>query len=347
MATGNLDGADLIAAIEGGLINEDVMQLISDISDFPLVFTGMIGSDSHSNPYTEWTKDELQAQNLNNAVVDGSEQDNDDSSLGTREGNHSQTSVKQVKVSQRANDVNTIGRAREVSYQLSRRTRELRRDLEGIMLNDQESIADNGVAVPGLSASLGSWMVTNTFRGVGGADGGFGATNPTDVDAPTIGTARALTETLVRDAAQAAFEAGGNPDMFMARTPVIRGFSEYLFDDTARIAVQQTQAGKVESPSKAVGSINVFTSDFGSVLKLVPNRLQPVQDATPDHSVAYLVDPGGLRLSSLTGIHAQEQGKTGLFENWLASTDWALKVLNEAQHALIADIDETAPVTQS
>ena len=348
MAVGNLDGADLLAAIEGGLINEDVMQLISDISDFPLVFSGMIGSDSHSNPYTEWTKDELNAQDLGNAVVDGSDQDNDDSSLGTREGNHSQTSVKQVKVSMRANDSDTIGRAREVSYQLSRRTRELRRDIEGIMLNDQASIADDGNVQAGNAASFGSWLVTNTFRGGGaGADGGFGATNPTDVDAPVAGDVRALTETLVRDAAQAAYESGGDPSIFMARPPVIRNFSEYLFDDTARIAVQQTQAGKVESPSKAVGSINVFTSDFGSVLELTPNRLQPGTPAVADSSSAYLVDPAGLRLSFLTGIHAEELGKTGLFENWLASADWTLKVLNEAQHAVIADIDETAAVTQS
>jgi len=135
------------------------------------------------------------------------------------------------------------------------------------------------------------------------------------------------------------------PSTFMARPPVIRLFSEYLFDETARIAVQQTQAGKVESPSKAVGTINVFTSDFGSVLKLTPNRLQPTQAA--DQSSAYLIDAAGLRLSFLKGIHAEELGKTGLFENWLASTDWTLKVLNEAQHAVIADIDETAPMTQS
>lgn len=344
MATGNLDGADLVAAVEGGLIHEDVMNLISDISDIPLPFSQMIGPDSHKNAYTEWTRDELQAQDLDNAVVDGSDQDENDTSLGQREGNHSQTSVKQVKVSQRANDSSTIGRAREVSYQLARRVKELRRDVEGIMLNDQASIPDDGDSVPGRAASVGSWLTTNTFRGVGGLDGGFNATTPTITDAPVNGDPRPLSEVLVRDAAQSAWEAGGDPDVFMARGPIIRAFSTYLFDETARVAMQQTQAGKVETASKAVGSINVFTSDFGSVLKLTPNRLQP--QAAADLSSAYLFDMSGLRLSSLTGVHAEELGKTGLFENWLASHDWTLKVLNEAQHAVIADLDETAAAIQ-
>ncbi len=343
MSTANLDGADLLAALEGGLINEDVMQLISDISDFPLVFSGMIGTDSHSNPYTEWTKDELADPDLTNAVVDGSDQTNDDSSLGDREGNHSQTSVKQVKVSMRANATDNIGRAREVSYQLARRTTELRRDMEAIMAAEQASIADDGNAVAGLSASLASWLTTNTFRGVTGADGGFGATSPTIVDAPTLGTKRGLTETLVRDAAQSAYEAGGNPDMLMMVPAVTRKLSEFMFDASARIGIQQTQTGKETVASKAIGSVNVFVSDFGSVLKFTPNRLQPTY-VDVDVSTVFLIDPAGLRHSFLTGVHADQLAKTGLSEDWLASADWTLKVLNEAQHALIADIDSTVDV---
>ena len=344
MSTANLDGADLLAALEGGLINEDVMQLISDISDFPLVFSGMIGTDSHSNPYTEWTKDKLADPDVTNAVVDGSDQSNDDSSLGDREGNHSQTSVKQVKVSMRANNTDNIGRAREVSYQLARRTTELRRDMEAIMCAEQASIADDGDSVPGLSASLASWMVTNTFRGATGADGGFAATSPTIVDAPTLGTKRGLTETLIRDAAQAAYEEGGNPDMLMGVPAVIRGLSEYMFDSSARIGIQQTQTGKEQVASKAIGSVNVFVSDFGSVLKFTPNRLQPVY-VDVDVSTLFLIDPAGLRHSFLSGVHADQLAKTGLSEDWLASADWTLKVLNEAQHALIADVDSTVAVT--
>lgn len=344
MAAGNLDGADLLAAIEGGLINEDVMQVITDISDFPLPFTQMIGSGSHSNPYFEWTKDKLADPDVDNAVVDGSDQDANDTRLGTREGNHSQTSVKQVQVSWRADATDNIGRAKETTYQLSRRTQEVRRDQEAIMLSQQGSQIDNGIAVPGLSASLEAWMVTNTFRGVGGSDGGFGATNPTIVDPPIQGASRGLTETLVRDAAQAAYEAGGNPSKLMAVPALIRRFSEYMFDDSARAGVQTTQTGKVEEASKAIGSVNVFITDFNSVLIFEPNRLQPVYPEDADVSTMFLIDPAGLKLSSLYGLHAEQMGKKGLSDNWLASHDWGLAVLDEAQHALIADLDSQTVV---
>ena len=343
MAAGNLDGADLLAAIEGGLINEDVMQVITDISDFPLPFTQMIGTGSHTNPYAEWTKDKLADPDLNNAVVDGSDQDANDTRLGTREGNHSQTSVKQVQVSMRADATDNIGRAKETTYQLSRRTQEIRRDQEAMMLAQNPSQIDDGNAVPGLSASLASWMVTNTFRGATGADGGFGATSPTIVDAPTDGDSRGLTETLVRDAAQSAYEQGGNPSKLMAVPGLIRKFSEYMFDDTARAGVQTTQTGKVEEASKAIGTVNVFITDFNSVLVFEPNRLQP-HTSSATVSTMFLIDPMGLKLSTLVGLHADQLGKKGLSDNWLASVDWTLKVLDEAMHALIADLDEDIDV---
>ena len=345
MAAQSLTSAALIAALEGGLIRESVMEQISDISDFPLVFTDLIGSDTHSNEYAEWTKDELAPQNLGNATVDGTDQDEDNTKVGSREGNHSQTSVKQVKVSHRADSSDTIGRGKETVYQIAQRTKELKRDLEGIMLNRQPSLADNGDDVAGLAASFQSWLVTNTFRGIGGLNGGFALSLPTIVDAPTPGTPRALTETLVRDAAQEAYEAGGHPDIMMSTPGAIRKFSEFMFDATARVGIQQTETGKAEVSSKAIGSVNVFVSDFGSVLRMTPNRLMPTYDAAPDDTDVLLLDPSGVMLSLLHGVKAEQLGQTGLYENWLMSVDWTLKVVNEAMHAVIADVDQTLDVT--
>ncbi len=342
MAAGNLDAAGLIAAVDNGLINEDVMQSILDISDFPLVLTGMIGTDSHKNPYTEWPNDALAAAVTDNKFVDGADLTGNDIVVGTREGNQSQISVKEVQVSHRADAADTIARAKETTYQLSRRTQELRRDIEASMCANLPSIADDGASVEGQSASLEAWLVTNTFNGALGSDGGYGGTTAEIVDVAVGGTPRALSETLVRDAAQAAYEAGGNPDMLMARPIVIRLFSEFCFDSTARVGIQQTQTGKSEEPSKAVGSVNVFTSDFGSVLKFAPNRLQPTTATTT--SSMMLIDPSGLKLSFMKGIHAFQLAKTGLSEHWAAEADWTLKVLNEAQHAIIRAIDETTPV---
>ena len=93
MSTANLDSADLKAVTAGGLIREDVMNKIFDISKIPLPFTDLVGSTTAKNEYIEWTTDELAAPNTANAVVDGSDATGNDTVTGHRVGNHHQIST--------------------------------------------------------------------------------------------------------------------------------------------------------------------------------------------------------------------------------------------------------------
>ena len=149
MADFNLDSADLKGVLRGGLIREDVMNKIFDISRIPLPFTDMVGSGSHKNEYCEWTTDELAQPDVANAVIDGDDATGNDTRTGSRVGNHSQISDKIVRVSYRADASDTIGRAKELAYQLMRRQQELRRDVEAIALENQGSVADDGSSTAG------------------------------------------------------------------------------------------------------------------------------------------------------------------------------------------------------
>ena len=209
MATQNLDSADLKGVAVNGLINEDVMQKIIDISKVPLNLTDMIPEESSRNSYKEWTQDELSTPNIANARIDGEDTINsNDTKTGARVGNHHQISTKTLKVSTRARASDTIGRDDELSYQVIRRTQEARRDVEAIMLTSQQSRADDGSSNAGLSGGLGAWLTTNTNRGAGGANGGFANSV---VAAPTAGTARPISETDLRDVAELVYSQGGNP----------------------------------------------------------------------------------------------------------------------------------------
>ena len=167
MAAGNLDSADLKGVARGGLIREDVLDRIFDISRIPLPYSDMLGRDNVDNAYTEWTKDRLQDQDLTNAVVDGSDTATDDQTLVNNErvGNHCQISVKGLSVSSRADASNTIGFARTLAYQVMRRQQELMRDQEGIMMTGQASVADDGNTTPGNLGGLQAWIKTNTLNG--------------------------------------------------------------------------------------------------------------------------------------------------------------------------------------
>jgi hypothetical protein len=344
MATTNLDAADLAAVEFQGLINEDVMQQIWDISKIPLPFSDMIGSDDVSNQYTSWTLDELAAPDITNAVVDGSDQTGNDSVTGTRVGNFCQESVKIVQVSTRARNVDTIGRSDELSYQVMRRQQELRRDVEAISLTGQASVADDGDSVAGKAGGFDAWLTSNTSRGASGVDGGFDGSAGV-VDASTPGDKRGLTETLVRDAVEAVYNEGGDPTKMMTIPSIIRKFSEYLFDATARIATLYSDQGKSSEAATALGSVNVFVTDFGT-LDLVPNRLQQTYTANDTGAVAtvFVFDPTYVRHGYLTGYRTEPLAKTGLSDKRLMCVDWTLKVLTEKAHALIADIDPTEDV---
>lgn len=262
MATSNLDSYDLKQVDYGGLIHESVMDRIFDISRIPLPFTDMIGTGSTGNSYYEWTQDTLASPNTGNAKIDGQDTTGDnDTQTGARVGNHCQISTKTVQVSTRATESNTIGRARELSYQVIRRQQELRRDVEAIMLENQASVAGTDV-LAGRSGGLGAWLTTNTYRGAGGADGGFANGL---VAAPTVGTARGLTEALVRDCVQSVYEQGGDSTVFMSTPSAKRKFGEYLFTASARVATLYSDVQQTRSGVTASGSTDVFVTDQNEV----------------------------------------------------------------------------------
>ncbi len=342
MSTANLDSADLKAVGYQGLIREDVMEKIWDISKIPLPLTDRIGTDSTKNSYKEWTQDTLSAPDVTNAVVDGSDQSGNDTVTGARVGNHCQESVKIVQVSTRANNSNTIGRSNELSYQVMRRQQELRRDVEAIMLTKQASVADDGNTTPGKSAGLDAWLVTNDSRGATATATGFN-TSTGLVAAATDGTKRGLTETLVRDAVQGVYQEGGNPTVLMTTPGVCRLFSEYLFTSSARVATLQSDQGKSGEKATALGAVNVFVTDFGT-LELVPNRLQQLTGSNDAASV-FVIDPDYLSIAYLTGYRTEPLAKTGLSDKRLMCVDWTLEVLTEKSHAVIADVDIAVAVT--
>ncbi len=349
MATDNLDAADLAAVARGGIINEDVMQAIWDISNVPLPFTDMIGTpDNVGNPYTSWVEDKLGDPDLTNAKVDGADlTENDEDPAGPRVGNHCQISTKRVSVSQRANEVNTIGYASERARQIARRQIELRRDVEAISLSNQGSQADDGNTTPGNSAGLGAWLVTNLDGGGSGTPGGFqsgtGLVNAWTPGAPAGGTLTAL-----KNVIEKIYIEGGDPTVIMSVPSVIRALNEFMFTDAARIATLQGEtSADAESRLKAKGSVNVFIADHGQVLEFHPNRIQRSFAGNPSGTAAhcYVLDPTYLRHGMLHGYRSEPQGKTGLATKDQISVDWTLKVLNQLSQGMVPEVDVTAAWT--
>ena len=347
MSTANLDAADLAAALSApGLIREDVVDQIYNLDEgIPTPYQDMVGAGSFSNLFSEWTENDLAAPDIDNAVIDGDDAVGNDTVIGDRVGNRAQLSDKVVRISHASEDVDSIGAVGRIAYQVSRRLMDLKRDMEAIATGRQASVADDGAAVAGRTAGLAAWIETNAVFGATGAAGGYDPATKV-VDAPTEGTVRALTWTLVRDAIEAVYNLGGNPSVLMSLPTMIKKINSFLFSvegQPFRATPTANVTGTTPTTQTAQGFISVVLSDFGITLALVDNRLQQFYNTATAVDV-FILDPAHQAVSSLSGFRQDQLAKTGHADNRLLSNHWMTKMFREDANAMIADVDHTAAV---
>lgn len=339
------DSQDLKAVAAGGLVREDVMDKIWDISKIPLPFTDAVMEDSHDNAYCEWTQDALNAVNAANAVVSGADAGSRTDGNGKRVGNHSQTSVKYVYVTERAQNTNVVGRSNELAYGLMMRQQELRRDVEAMALLNNASVEDNNNNTAGEAGGFDSWIETNIDADEAGASVGGFNTSTKIVDAHTDGTtAVAGTEARLSALIETAYNNNAQPTILMSTPAVIKRLAVRLFAST-RVATPTANVGGTSPANQtSQGFINVMVTDFGFTLELHPNRLQ--QDYNSDTAASLFgIDPQKAAISYMHRYKAEEIAKLGLSHRWQVSVDWTVKVYEEKAHFNYRDIDEDAAWT--
>lgn len=352
MASVYWSSADLKALAAGGLINEDVLQSIVDISHIPRPFLDAIGvGPAADNAYTEWTQDALQAVDLTNKLVDGADATGNQAAGGSRVGNHCQQSDKVVQVTYRANASDVIGRSQELAYQLMMRTDELMNDIEAIANYVQASVADDGNTTAGQAASFASWVITNDDFGAGGAATGFN-TGTKLVAAPTPSTARrALSIATLKTQFENAYIQNGNVSVLMSRPELTRRLANYILANPTTFAIATPTANIAGDADGKIGQIMqgfvlAIVTEFGDVVQIIPNRLQQTHN---DGSAAACVDVLGIdtaqaELTYLFAPRSDELAKLGTAERRQIVADWSLRVLQEKAHFVIRDINHTTAV---
>lgn len=330
-----------------GLIHEDVLDAVFDISPEENEFLDLIGAGTADNTYFSWVTDVLEKPGAATWVVEGADATISDAKTGERLGNHQGTMEKAFSVTHQADAVDTIGYATESMYTENKYMKELRRMENYNLLGNQGSVeADKATDTAGVPAGFGA-MCKKLDNGSGFSGGVFSSGIWT---AHTAGTLTALTETMVRDAAQAAWMEGGNPTVFMTHPSLSRAFSEYLFTSSARIATLTSEQGKT-APGTAMGTVTVFLSDFGSDLELRPDRWMPTYQssagAPDDACMAFLIDSDYVEAARLRGYQSEPLAKTGHADKRMLSVTTSLRLLNRDACIAIPDLDHAAAVTQA
>lgn len=241
-------------------IREDLSDIITNIAPVETPFFSSAAHTSADNVLHEWQTDTLAAA-ANNAAIEGDDAPQDSGTATTRLNNRTQISTKDARVTGTGQSVNTAGRSDELDYQLLKRGRELRRDIETALLSNKAKVVGNDSTAREL-AGIVSWIATNESTS-GTAPTGDGS------DTRTNGTQRAFTEDLLKPVLVDIFNEGGFPETLMLGPFNRQKASTFSGGNTA---MQKAEDSVLHA------SFDVYESDFGQ-LKIVPNRFQRDRDA--------------------------------------------------------------------
>ena len=305
-------------------IREDLSNVITNISPEETPFMSNIGRETVTNTLYEFQTDVLAAAAAN-AQLEGDDVATFDAVVATvRVQNYAQISRKTIVLSATEEVVNKAGRRSELAYQIAKRSSELKRDQEFILLQNTAADAGNTTTAR-KTGSLLAFLKTNTSVGAGGA-------NPSYTTLPnatrTDGTQRAFTEVILKDVIQKVWSSGGVPKILMVG-PVnkqrVSGFTG--------IASSRFNIDGGAKPATLIGAVDIYVSDFGNV-QVVPNRFQRERDA-------FVLDPDYAKMVVLRPYQQIELAKTGDAAKSMLLVEYGLKITAEDAHGIAADLTTT------
>lgn len=318
--SGTTDAYDLVG------IAEDIEDAIFSISPTETPFLTMAKRKTATNTLHQWQTDSLAAVAANRQV------EGDDASYTTATpttllSNYTQISRKTVIVTRTADKVKKYGRAKELARLVTKYGKELKRDIEYALVGNQASSA-GGTATARSSAGLESMIKANRIIASGNTTGTTPGYSGGVWTAPTDGTATVtVTEALLVSGIQAAWSAGGNPEVIMM--PYGQKKQMAAFSGATKYAGAYTA---VDRPKQAaiLGAVDLYISDAGSH-KLVLNRYMRA-------STIFGIDPEYVSVAFLDGIQMEDLAKTGDADKKMLITEFCLVADSPDAHFKLQDM---------
>jgi len=291
---------------------EDLSNIIYNISPMQTPFMSSIGTRNVKNVVFDWQTESLPTPS-GTGQLEGFELSRAASTATARVSNVCQISYRDATVTGSQDASDAAGKRSEMAHQLAIMAKALKRDME-------EALSQKGAKTTGNATTarqtggFESWITTNDSRGTNGASTGGGA-------APTDGTQRALTETLLKDVLELMFASGAEPNLAICgphNKQVISGFTG------------RSQARQMVDANTVEASVSIYSSDFGE-LKIVPSN------RSRERSLL-LVDPEFAKVSYLRSFDTIDIATIGDAETKMIVVEYGLEVGNEAAHGVVADL---------
>lgn len=300
---------------------EDLLDAIYMIDPFDTPFMSSIGKSTANAIKQQWQTDELRSPSVN-AVIEGEDATINPGTFTTLLDNICQISDETLQVTGTTDAVRKAGRANELAYQLAKKSKELKLDMEYGLVGVAQAKVNRSSSVAGQLGNIFAYHTTN---------GSLGATGVAPVgdgsNTGTPGTARMLTEAMILTASQNIWNEGGKANKIMCNGSMKQAISK-------KFVGRATQVQLDSSASKISQSVDFYETDFGSYT-IVPNRWFKAD-------AVFIYDPAMYSLAYLRGFKQYPLAKTGDSEKRQLLVEYTLRVNNEKSGALIRDV--TVPV---
>ncbi len=308
--------SNTLATFESVGNREDLADIIYDITPTETPFLSSMAKTKMTATKHEWQIHALTAASGNNFVLEGDDATTDASTVTTRVYNYRAISDKVARVTGTQEEINKAGRRSEMAFQMEARMKELKRDVETILLQNIASAVGSDAVVP-KTAGLQAWVKTNTsIAGDAVAATGDGT------DIHTDGTPRALQESFVETVLALAWDNGGSPTM-----GYLNSFQKRKF---ATFSGQSTRTSNGDS-KKVINSVDIYIDPLGNEVKLVPCRQCPTD-------AIFFVDPEHVKFATLRDFRTTDLAKTGDSMQKQIIVEYTLEVCNQKAHAAIYDL---------
>lgn len=314
---------------------------ISVLSPQDTPFVSMTGKESINQTIFSWQTDALASVDGNNAHVEGSRAEDGEMKPTVIKSNVTQILRKVVRVSDTANTTANYGRGRELMYQLEKKGKEIKRDLEKILLSGQartDVLADQYLtnsatdpATVGLNDTHAA-RKTGAFQFLcahGGLAGGVvdktknGPADP-DTGAVTVKVAQnasnpttniGFDEADIFDMTLQLYTAGSEADIIMinpAHAKIFAGLQENTQGSRKRI---------FENTKQFIYEVNSITDPLGQSYKIIVNRWMPTD-------AVYFFRSADWTQMVLRAPKRTELAKDGSYEKWMIEMEVGLRHRN-------------------
>lgn len=296
---------------------EDLIDVIYNIDPYDTPFVSATSVGSAQAITHEWQTDELRAPGAN-ARIEGEDATIRPGTFTTVLSNVCQISDETLQVTGTTDAVKKAGRKSELAYQLAKKGKELRMDIEYALIGAPQAKTQRNSATAGTLGNIFSYYKTN---------GSLGATGVAPVgdgsNTGTAGTDRVLTEALILDASEKIWQNGGKANTIHTSSTLKRVISE-TFVGRANQVTLDSAANKVSQ------TVDVYETDWG-VYKIMANR-----HFAP--KTLFIFDPSMHSLNYLRAFRQYPLAKTGDSEKRQLLAEYTLRVNNEKSGALIRDV---------